>query len=85
MTQTYNELLKDEFLCDQTMNFTKGCLDRGMCLTTVCRLVKEYILCYNDWIHIPDTKKEDFTMEEWWTIKNSKLSKEELVQRMMTY
>ena len=76
------ELLNDEFLRSETTKFSRGCLKRGLSIDTICAMTKEYIECYNDFIHIPNVRKKNFTMKAWWEIKMGNEPPEDVLNRL---
>jgi hypothetical protein len=69
MSNNINKLVKDDFLKNETNNFTRNMLKKKMSLNKICFFLKDYITKYN-YIKENTSKemweKEPFTMKLWW-------------------
>ena len=69
-----NKLLKDDFLKNETNNFTRSMLKGGMSINKICMLIKDYINKYN---YIKKNmspemwNKEPFTMKLWYELSQN--------------
>ncbi len=67
---TIKDAIKDEFLTNECNKFTRECLEMGISLNTICKIVKSY---QREYLFI---KKENallakaMPMSVWWERKN---------------